>query len=111
MTFEKLLDQAIAMPQRRGRLTYRALQRQFQLDDAPFEDLNDALLYAYPQVRDDAGRGLVWTDNTGTAAPGASAPAVPEPGASCPTIDHQTILPRYGRRVEICRPGQGEAIA
>ena len=29
MTFEEILDQAIAMLQRRGRVTYRALQRQF----------------------------------------------------------------------------------
>ena len=34
MTFEEILDQAIAMLQRRGRVSYRALQRQFQLDDA-----------------------------------------------------------------------------
>ncbi|HYY16823.1 MAG TPA: hypothetical protein VE965_09325 [Gammaproteobacteria bacterium] len=33
MTFEELLDQAIALLQRRGRLTYRALKRQFDLDD------------------------------------------------------------------------------
>ena len=33
MTFEEMLDQALAMLQRRGRLTYRTLQRQFHLDD------------------------------------------------------------------------------
>ena len=33
MTFEEILDQAIAMLQRRGRLTYRTLKRQFDLDD------------------------------------------------------------------------------
>ena len=33
MTFEEVLDQAIAMLQRRGRVTYRTLKRQFQLDD------------------------------------------------------------------------------
>ena len=61
MTFEEVLDQAIAMLQRRGRVTYRTLQRQFQLDDAALDDLKDALLYAHPQIHDDAGRGLVWT--------------------------------------------------
>jgi hypothetical protein len=39
MTFEDILDQAIAMLQRRGRLTYRTPQRQFQLDAAALEDL------------------------------------------------------------------------
>jgi hypothetical protein len=34
MTFDEILDQALALLQRRGRLTYRALQRQFNLDDA-----------------------------------------------------------------------------
>ena len=31
MTFDDILDQAIALLQRRGRLTYRTLKRQFQL--------------------------------------------------------------------------------
>ena len=39
MHFEEILDQAIAMLQRRGRVTYRTLKRQFQLDDAFLEDL------------------------------------------------------------------------
>ena len=32
MTFEEILDQAMAMLQRRGRVTYRTLRLQFQLD-------------------------------------------------------------------------------
>ena len=44
MTFEEILDQAIAMLQRRGRLTYGALKRQFQLDDAYLEDLKAELI-------------------------------------------------------------------
>ena len=36
-------------------------QRQFALDDAALEDLQDAILYTYPQVSHDAGRGLIWT--------------------------------------------------
>ena len=38
MTFEEILDHAIAMLQCRGRLTYSTLKRQFQLDDAALED-------------------------------------------------------------------------
>jgi hypothetical protein len=33
MTFEEILDQAITMLQRRGRLTYGALKLQFHLDE------------------------------------------------------------------------------
>jgi class 3 adenylate cyclase/predicted ATPase len=61
MTFEELLDHAVAMLQRRGRLTYRTLQRQFHLDDDALNDLKDALLYTHPEVHDDEARGLVWT--------------------------------------------------
>ena len=81
MTFEEILDQAIAMLQRRGRLTYGALKRQFQLDDAYLEDLKAELLYAYPQVRDDAGRGLAWTGDPSSAPLTALAPQQqPQPG-------------------------------
>jgi hypothetical protein len=63
MTWEAVLDQALAVLQRRSCVTYRMLQRQFQLDDAALEDLKDELLCAYPQVSEDAGRGLIWTDD------------------------------------------------
>jgi hypothetical protein len=39
MTFEDILDQAIALLERRGRVTYRTLKRQFQLDDDALADL------------------------------------------------------------------------
>ena len=34
MTFDEILDHAIEMLQNRGRVSYRALKRQFDLDDA-----------------------------------------------------------------------------
>jgi hypothetical protein len=45
MTFEDLLDQAIALLQRRGRVTYRTLKRQFELHDDVLEDLKEELIY------------------------------------------------------------------
>ena len=75
MTFEEILDHAVAMLQRRGRMTYRTLQRQFALDDDALTDLKDELLYAHPEIRDDAGRGLVWTGDPGSALPATSPPA------------------------------------
>jgi class 3 adenylate cyclase/tetratricopeptide (TPR) repeat protein len=65
MTFEEILDAVLAMVQRRGRVTYRALKRQFTLDDDAFEDLKDELLYSHPHMVDDDGRGLVWTGEGG----------------------------------------------
>src|SRR5215813_7533882 len=82
MTFEEILDQAMAMLQRRGRLTYRTLQRQFQLDDAALDDLKDELIYGQRLAADEEGRVLVWTGGTNIApatAPRAPAPAVPPP--------------------------------
>ena len=61
MTFEDLLDQAIAMLQRRGRVTYRTLKRQFQLDDDVLEDLKEGLIYGQRLAVDEDGRVLVWT--------------------------------------------------
>src|SRR5262249_60434947 len=68
MTFEEILDQALDMLRRRGRVTYGALKRQFALDDAYVADLKDAMLYADSHVVDDAGRGLRWTGEPLSAA-------------------------------------------
>ena len=61
MTFDELLDQAIVMLQRRGRLTYRALKRQFDLDDAYLEDLKEELIKGQRLAVDENGDVLVWT--------------------------------------------------
>jgi class 3 adenylate cyclase/tetratricopeptide (TPR) repeat protein len=74
MDFYAVLDQVIALLRQRGRVTYRALQRQFALDEDALNDLKDELLYAHPEVHDDAGRGLVWR---GDAGPASAAPAAP----------------------------------
>jgi class 3 adenylate cyclase len=83
MTFEEMLDQALAMLQRRGRVTYRTLKRQFNLDDEGLEDLKEALLYAHPHVADDPGHGLLWRgETTSTPPPLPSAPQpAPRPAA------------------------------
>ena len=60
MTFEELLDQAIAMLERRGRVTYRALKRQFQLDDDVLEDLTVEIIKAQRLAVDEDGEVLVW---------------------------------------------------
>jgi class 3 adenylate cyclase/tetratricopeptide (TPR) repeat protein len=74
MDFYTLLDHVIDLLRQRQRVTYRALQRQFQLDDAALQDLKDELLYAHPQVRDDEGRGLLWTGDADSTAPPPATP-------------------------------------
>ena len=56
MTFEELLDQAIALLQRRGRLTYRALKRQFNIDDDYLEDLKAELIQGQRLAVDEEGQ-------------------------------------------------------
>ena len=75
MDFVTVVDQVITLLRQRGRVTYRTLQRQFQLDDDALNDLKDALLYAHPEVRDDTGRGLIWSSDTGPVPSAATAPA------------------------------------
>jgi hypothetical protein len=44
VTFNEVLSQTIAMLQQHGRVSYRALKRQFALDDAVLEDLKYELI-------------------------------------------------------------------
>jgi class 3 adenylate cyclase len=74
MTFEELLDQAIALLQRRGRLTYRALKRQFSIDDDYLEDLKAELIQGQRLAVDEEGAVLVWTGDTALAAAPTAAP-------------------------------------
>src|SRR3989442_9717364 len=74
MTFEEVLDQAIARLQRRGRLTYRTLQLQFQLDDAHLEALKDELIYGQRLAVDEDERVLVWRGEPLSAPPPTTAP-------------------------------------
>jgi class 3 adenylate cyclase len=89
MTFEEILDQAIAMLQRRGRLTYGALKRQFQLDDAYLADLKAELIEGQRLALDERGNVLVWI--------GAAGPASPASSLSAPTQEHAplTYTPPY----------------
>ena len=76
VTFEEILTQAIAMLQRLGRVSYRALKVQFQLDDDLLELLKDEIVAVHQLARDQEGKMLVWTGDTTAAAP--SRPPTPD---------------------------------
>src|SRR5262249_17639917 len=86
MTFEAILDQAMAMLQRRGRVAYRTLQVQFNLDNNALEALKDELLYAQQVARDEDGRILVWTGDADTlpSPPPRSTTHATQPTAALP---------------------------
>src|SRR5215470_15537584 len=89
VTFEELLDQVIDMLRRRGRVTYRALKLQFQLDDDTLDVLKDELIYGQQLAVDEEGRVLVW----------AGPPARP-PDASTPSFATQEAYPAQAPPVE-----------
>src|SRR5215831_21250595 len=76
MDLYDVLDQVVTLLQQRGRVTYNALKLQFHLNDEQLAVLKDELIYAHPQVVDDAGRGLHWTSDS--AVPQAQTPPVPQ---------------------------------
>jgi class 3 adenylate cyclase len=63
MEFYEVLAEVVQLLQREGRASYRALKRQFNLDDTYIDDLKEELLFSHPVVDED-GRGLVWTGET-----------------------------------------------
>src|SRR5215471_15813057 len=78
MTFYEMLEQVIALLQRHGRLSYRALKVQFELDDDRLDLLKEELIDIQHVARDQDGRMLVWTGGTEIPPP-ASASASPPP--------------------------------
>jgi hypothetical protein len=77
--FVAVLDQAIALLRQRGRLTYRTLQLQFQLDTEHLEALKDELIKGQRLAADEDGEVLVWTGDTATPVSVASPTSLPAP--------------------------------
>ena len=55
-----MLDQVLHLLRERGRVSYRALERQFGIDDEALKDLKEAILFGHPEVEEKDGEGLVW---------------------------------------------------
>ena len=77
MDFYAVLDQVVALLRSRGRVSYRALKRQFALDDELLADLRAELRYAHYPIVEDDDQGLVWTGET--APPSEHTPPPPRP--------------------------------
>jgi hypothetical protein len=60
MTFEEILADVIAVLQRERRISYRALQRRFDLDDAFLDDLKVELIEAKQVARGSASTQVWW---------------------------------------------------
>src|SRR5262245_21366720 len=94
MTFEEILAQVIEVLQREGRVSYRALQRRFDLDDAYLEDLKLELIEAKQLASDENGRILVWAGKVVTMAPPTTARE--EPPGSLPAVQTPQEVSAHG---------------
>ena len=76
MTFDEILEQVLDILRRRGRVSYRALKRQFDLDDAYLADLQAEIVEVHRLAVDQDGTMLVWT---GGSAPAPASDQEPRP--------------------------------
>jgi class 3 adenylate cyclase/tetratricopeptide (TPR) repeat protein len=78
VTFDEVLEQALELLRRRGRVSYRALKAQFHLDNELLEILKEEIVTVHQLGRDQAGTILVWTGDTASATAPVS-PSTPDP--------------------------------
>ena len=71
MTFKGVLAQIVDWLQQDGRISHRALKRQFDFDDDYLEDVKEALLYTHAKKLHDDGQGLTWTEEPSELSPNA----------------------------------------
>jgi class 3 adenylate cyclase/tetratricopeptide (TPR) repeat protein len=91
MDFVAVVDQAIALLRQRGRLTYRTLQLQFQLDDTHLEALRDELIKGQRLAADEEGDVLVWIGDV-ASSPAPAAASAPAPLTYTPPYLAEKIL-------------------
>src|SRR5262249_7033443 len=108
MDFYAVLDQVLELLRQRGRVTYNALKRQFELDDACLQYLKDEVIEARRLAVDENGRALVWTGDVAPPAQPASEPAA----VQVPRLDTEprTYTPAHlAEKIVMARPAlEGE---
>ncbi len=79
MTFREVVAQVIDWLQQDKRVSYRALKREFDIDDDYIEDVKEALLYAHASTVQADARGFTWASKTEATPVMTSQPDQPEP--------------------------------
>jgi class 3 adenylate cyclase/tetratricopeptide (TPR) repeat protein len=95
MTFEELLTQVRALLQSKGRVSYRALKLQFQIDDEYIAGLKDELIDAERVATDEDGKVLVWSKSLASSVPSraSTTPNSPDPRLSDSRLNDPTLRP------------------
>ena len=88
MKFSEIVNETITLLQESGRMTYRALKLEFELNDEQLDVLKDELIEARELAADKDGKMLVWTRD-GASAP---QPAPSQPRAQSPSTYNPTHL-------------------
>jgi class 3 adenylate cyclase/tetratricopeptide (TPR) repeat protein len=102
MTFEEILNQAMALLQRQGRVSYRALKRQFDLDEAYVEDIKLELIEAHQVAVDQDNTMLVWIGAAAVPPPATDAVLV---RARTPDAAPLTYMPPHlTDKILVARP-------
>jgi predicted ATPase/class 3 adenylate cyclase len=91
VNFDELLEQVLALVQRQGRVSYRAIKRRFDVDEDYLADLREEILFTHPHIREEDGRGLVWT--AAPAPTGGLMPSPPLPDVVSPQRASSSVVP------------------
>jgi class 3 adenylate cyclase len=78
MTFPELLVQVRELLQSKGRVSYRALKLQFNLDDEYLDGLKDELIEAERIAADEDGKVLVWVGAAPVSSSESRVPSSPQ---------------------------------
>jgi class 3 adenylate cyclase/predicted ATPase len=93
MTFEDILDEAIGILRKRGRVSYRAFKRQFDLDEDFLSDLKFELIKVQKLAVEEDGEMLVWIGDSDQG------PEMPRsPGLISGSRDHNQHRDKAERR-------------
>jgi class 3 adenylate cyclase/predicted ATPase len=98
MTFYEVVRQILDVLQQQGRVSYRALQREFGLDDAYLDDVKEDLLYAHTSTLQVDDRGLTWIPST---ADSHGATSQPDRVASQSTAPHAPLSQAERRHLTV----------
>ena len=91
-----VVDQVIELLRSRGRVSYRALQVQFNLDDKALDALKAELIEVHQIAVDQAGTMLVWTGDGGALPEPPHRPSPSTPPSRMPEAQmrQRTVEPR-----------------
>jgi len=93
MTFDDMLAQIIDLLKRQGRVSYGALKRRYNLDDAYLEDLKDEIIHAQRLAVDEENRVLVWVGEPASASAHPQALEPQHSPLSQPQTTHANLCP------------------